>query len=176
MGMMKFEVSHTLPRDEAKKRIQTLLDHWRTKYGVKTDWEGEQARVTGKVMGIQLDANFQVTDRAVAGEGTDPGLLLRTQAKSYLQRKFGAVLDPAHDPKTLREDGKTSRVSCMVAWVRASVSSSSASADSRPNHAPSRQVSALAKAMLNGIPMMGMEPTSLSHSRSWARKPRLGFR
>jgi hypothetical protein len=46
------------------------------------------------VMGINLDASFTITDKAVQGEGTDPGMLLRSQAKSYLQKKFGAVLDP----------------------------------------------------------------------------------
>jgi hypothetical protein len=95
MGMMKFEVPHSLPRDEAKKRVQQLLEHWTSKYGVKSDWKGDGAKVTGRVMGIQLDATFQITDSAVAGEGTDPGLLLRGQAKTYLQKKFGAVLDPS---------------------------------------------------------------------------------
>ena len=45
--------------------------------------------------GINLDASFVITDKAIQGEGTDPGLLLRGQAKSYLQKKFGAVLDPS---------------------------------------------------------------------------------
>ena len=95
MGTMKFEVSHSLPKDEAKKRVEQLLQHWGTKYGVKSDWSGDGAKLNGKVMGINLDASFVITDKAIQGEGTDPGLLLRGQAKSYLQKKFGAVLDPS---------------------------------------------------------------------------------
>ena len=94
MGTLKFEVPHSLPKDEVKKRVEQLLTYWGTKYGVKADWQGEGAKLVGKVMGIQLDASFVITDKAVAGEGTDPGMLLRGQAKSYLQKKFGEVLDP----------------------------------------------------------------------------------
>ena len=60
-----------------------------------SDWSGEGAKLNGKVMGINLDASFVITDKAVQGEGTDPGMLLRGQAKAYLQKKFGAVLDPS---------------------------------------------------------------------------------
>lgn len=94
MGTLKFEVPHSLPKDEVKKRVEQLLTYWGNKYGVKADWQGEGAKLVGKVMGIQLDASFVITDKAVAGEGTDPGMLLRGQAKSYLQKKFGEVVDP----------------------------------------------------------------------------------
>ncbi len=94
MGTMKFEVPHSLPKDEVKKRVELLLQYWGTKYGVKAEWAAEGARIIGKVMGIQLDASFVITDKAVQGEGTDPGMLLRGQAKSYLQKKFATALDP----------------------------------------------------------------------------------
>ncbi|MBU8894482.1 hypothetical protein DRW03_08165 [Corallococcus sp. H22C18031201] len=94
MGTMKFEVPHTLPKDEVRKRVEQLLQYWGNKYGVKADWQGEGAKLAGKVMGIQLDASFVITDNAVQGEGTDPGMLLRSKAKSYLQEKFASVLDP----------------------------------------------------------------------------------
>ena len=95
MGTMKFEVSHSLPKDEAKKRVEQLLHYWGNKYGVKSDWSGDGAKLNGKVMGINLDANFTITEGAIQGEGTDPGMLLRGQAKSYLQKKFSTVLDPS---------------------------------------------------------------------------------
>lgn len=102
MAMMKFDVPHSLPQPEAKKRVEQLLQYWGSKYGVKADWVGEAAKVTGKVMGINLDASFQVTERAIEGEGTDPGMLLRGQAKSYLQKKFSAVLDPSKSAADLK--------------------------------------------------------------------------
>lgn len=95
MATMKFDVSHSLPKDEAKQRVQKLVDYWGDKYGVKCTWEGEKARVNGKVMGITLDANFEVKEGCVIGEGTDPGMLLRGQAKKYIQGKIDAFLDPA---------------------------------------------------------------------------------
>lgn len=101
MAMMKFEVPHSLSQAEAKKRVEQLLQYWGGKYGVKASWVGEAAQVSGKVMGINLDASFQVTDRSIQGEGTDPGMLLRGQAKSYLQKKFSAVLDPSRSSADL---------------------------------------------------------------------------
>ncbi len=95
MGMLKFEVSHALPKDEAKKRVEALVAYWAKKYGMKADWTGDGARVAGKAMGINLDATFSVTDRKVGGEATDPGMLLRGQAQKYITRKFSDYLNPA---------------------------------------------------------------------------------
>ena len=94
MGRMKFEVTHGLPKDEAKKRCEALFAYWQKKYGLQSQWAGDGCRLSGKVMGIQFDATVQVADKAVAGEGTDPGMLLRGQAQKYLTRKFGEYLDP----------------------------------------------------------------------------------
>ncbi|WP_163992608.1 polyhydroxyalkanoic acid system family protein [Pyxidicoccus caerfyrddinensis] len=94
MGMMKFDIPHTLPKEEVKQRVEQLLKYWNSKYGVKADWAGDGAKIAGKVMGIQMDASFVITDNQVQGEGTDPGMLLRGKAKSYLQDKFASVLDP----------------------------------------------------------------------------------
>jgi hypothetical protein len=94
MGTMKFDIPHSLPKAEVKQRVEQLLQYWSTKYGVKADWQGDGAKIAGKVMGIQLDASFVITDNQVQGEGTDPGMLLRGKAKSYLQDKFASVLDP----------------------------------------------------------------------------------
>lgn len=94
MGMLKLEVPHTLSKDEARKRIASLVDHWANKYGVKVDWSGDRAKVAGKVMGITLDANLEVSDKKVSGEATDPGFLFRDKAKKYLTEKLNDTLDP----------------------------------------------------------------------------------
>jgi hypothetical protein len=102
MGTMKFEVPHSLPKDEVRKRVEQLLRYWDSRHGVKATWQSDGARVVGKVMGIALDAQFTITDSAVQGEGTDPGLLLRSQAKSYLQKKLGEALDPSKSADDLK--------------------------------------------------------------------------
>jgi hypothetical protein len=94
MGNMKFEVSHSLPKEEARKRIEKLTQYW-VKHGINSSWAGDSATLTGKVMGVQFDAKLAVTDKSVGGEGTDPGMLLRGTAKKYLEGKFATFLDPS---------------------------------------------------------------------------------
>jgi hypothetical protein len=105
MGMIKFEVPHSLSREEAKKRIEQLTQVWGSKYGMKTSWNGDGARMTGKVMGINIDATLTVADNKVGGEATDPGFLFREKAKKYLQEKFATFLDPKKKAEDLQRDG-----------------------------------------------------------------------
>jgi hypothetical protein len=93
MGMIKFEFPHALPADEAKKRVEALLGYWSRKYGLKASWSGEKATMSGKAMGFSFDGWLQVEGTKVGGEASDPGMLLRGQAKGYLTRKLGEYLD-----------------------------------------------------------------------------------
>ncbi|MHB8873442.1 MAG: polyhydroxyalkanoic acid system family protein [Myxococcaceae bacterium] len=101
MGMLKFEVSHQLPKEEARKRIEALLSYWSQKYGMKCQWTGDAAKVSGKAMGVSIDATLQVTERTVGGEASDPGFLLRGQATKYLKAKMADYLDPHKKPEEL---------------------------------------------------------------------------
>jgi|CXWL01.1.fsa_nt_gi hypothetical protein len=94
MGMLKFEVPHTLSVEEAKKRVEALLSAWNRKYGVKATWTGETAKLEGAAMGVSVNGHLTVFAGKVGGESTDPGMLLRGQAQKYLTRKFGEYLDP----------------------------------------------------------------------------------
>ena len=102
MGMIDFQVPHTLPLAEAKKRMERLTTHW-AKHGIQSSWAGDVAKLSGKVMGVHLDATLRVTDRMVGGEATDPGLLLRGQAKKYLTHKFATWLDPTRSVEDLEK-------------------------------------------------------------------------
>lgn len=95
MGMMKFEVPHSLSKDEARKRVGELLTYWSDKYGIQSTWAGDKAHVQGKAMGISINADLEVSERGVGGEATDPGFLFRDKAKKYLTQKFSDYLDPA---------------------------------------------------------------------------------
>jgi len=104
MGMMKFEVPHQLSKDQARERVNRLFEYWGRKYGIQSDWSGDRAHLSGKVMGIGIDARLEVTFRAVSGEASDPGFLLRDKARRYLTDKFNAALDPEAAPDRPPED------------------------------------------------------------------------
>lgn len=93
MAMLKFEVPNSLPVEEAKKRVEALLDYWKRKYAVNSNWSGVKAVMNGKAMGVSIDGNLEVHGHKIAGEAIDPGFLLRGQAQKYLQRKFAEYLD-----------------------------------------------------------------------------------
>ncbi len=94
MKKLKFEVPNSLPLEEAKKRVEALLSYWGKKYGVQSTWSGHTATMNGKAMGVTIDGGLAVEATRIAGEATDPGMLLRGQAQKYLVRKFGEYLDP----------------------------------------------------------------------------------
>jgi hypothetical protein len=98
MAMLKFDVSHTLSLEDAKQRVGKLLDYWTSKYGVQASWSGDRAKVSGKVMGITIDAHLQIGKQKVEGEATDPGFLFREKAKKYLHEKLAGALDPGKTP------------------------------------------------------------------------------
>ena len=104
MAMLKFEVPHALPKDEARKRVEALLAYWSKKYGVQSSWQGDGATLSGKAMGVSIDARLQVTDAKVGGESKDPGMLLRGQAQKYLTRKFAEFLDSKKSLADLQRD------------------------------------------------------------------------
>ncbi len=94
MGFIKFEVPNSLPVDAAKQRVEALLSYWNRKYGVTSAWSGGGATMKGKAMGVTIDGKLAVEPTRIAGEASDPGMLLRGQAQKYLIRKFAEYLDP----------------------------------------------------------------------------------
>jgi hypothetical protein len=59
---------------------------------------------SGKVMGIALEGTMRVLDGKISGEATDPGMLLRGQAKKYVERKFAEYLDPKKSLADLKRE------------------------------------------------------------------------
>lgn len=93
MGMIKLDFPHALAADEAKRRVEALLDYWSRKYGIKASWAGDKATMSGKAMGFAFDGWLKIEGNKVGGEASDPGMLLRGQAQKYLTRKLGEYLD-----------------------------------------------------------------------------------
>jgi hypothetical protein len=94
MGMLKFEVPHQLSKDEALHRARKLLEYWGGKYGITSQWTGDTAHLSGKVMGISLEANMTILEDRVDAEATDPGMLFRGKARRYLEEKFEWAMSP----------------------------------------------------------------------------------
>lgn len=94
MKTINFDVPNSLPVDDAKKRIEALLSYWGRKYGVQASWQGQAAVMKGKAMGFSFDGTLEVLASKIAGQASDPGMLLRGQAQKYLTRKFAEYLDP----------------------------------------------------------------------------------
>jgi hypothetical protein len=101
MGMLKIEVPHQLSKSEALERAKRLLGYWGKKYGVQASWNGDTAQMNGRVMGIALQAKLTISETSVHGEATDPGILLRSKARKYLEQKFALALDPKRKPEDL---------------------------------------------------------------------------
>lgn len=105
MGKMSLEIPHSLSKDEAKSRLQVLTDRWASKHGVASTWNGDSVTLNGKVMGIALEGVMHVLEGKISGEATDPGMLLRSQAKKYVERKFAEYLDPKKSVADLKSSG-----------------------------------------------------------------------
>jgi putative polyhydroxyalkanoate system protein len=101
--MLSLEVSHALGRESAKKRMELLIQRWARKYGLRSTWAGDTARLSGTIMGISLQATLEVNDQSVRGEASDPGILFRNKAKKYLEEKLCLYLDPFNTPEGLAQ-------------------------------------------------------------------------
>lgn len=91
---MRIEESFSFAQEEAQQRVKALVDYWQKKHGLSVSWTGSNAKVTGKVMGVTIDATVTVEPGKVVADGKDPGLMFRGAATSYLKKKFAEYFDP----------------------------------------------------------------------------------
>ena len=98
---MEISHKHTLGQAEAQRRLEKLVDVWKSQHGVQADWNGNQAHLVGKVMGIDIDANVTVGESSIDASGKDPGFLKKKLAESYLKSKLAAVMDPNASDDTI---------------------------------------------------------------------------
>jgi hypothetical protein len=91
---LRFEVSHPFTRQDARTRMQLMLDYWAERFGVKSRWEGDSAFVAGRVMGVPFHARLRLGDGMVDGQASDPGFFLRGAAYDYVSKKLRKYLHP----------------------------------------------------------------------------------
>lgn len=92
---MKLSQKHSLDKAEAMRRVEKLTDFWKREYGVNVSWSGDKAHFEGDVKGIHFDANVIVGNDTIDAEGSDPGLMIRAVATTYLKKKLADYLDPS---------------------------------------------------------------------------------
>lgn len=88
------EQTHPFSRDEARHRVQQLVDYWSQRFGVQRQWRGDVVYVKGEVMGVEIDARLVIGEHEVRGQASDPGFLVRNAALDYVQRKLRKYLHP----------------------------------------------------------------------------------
>lgn len=88
------EVPHAFPRAFARERVGYLLDYWKHRFGVTSEWRGDSAYLSGRVFGMQIRARFDVGDSAIAAVANDPGWFWRNKARSYVTKKLKKYLHP----------------------------------------------------------------------------------
>ncbi|MDB4988313.1 MAG: hypothetical protein JWN04_3491 [Myxococcaceae bacterium] len=93
---MEIEHKHSFGHDEAKARAKALAEYLQNRHGMKVDWKGDDSfRLSGKYMVVGIDATVQVLPDKIHVVGPDPGMLWRSPAKAYIQKKLNQYMDPA---------------------------------------------------------------------------------
>lgn len=93
--VMVFDYKHDLSLEDARARLQVLGEYLKNRHGIAVTWNGDKAAVAGKYMVVSIEAEMALGPGVVHVQGKDPGMLWRNKAKSYLQDKLAAYLDPS---------------------------------------------------------------------------------
>jgi hypothetical protein len=99
---MRIVVSHSLTVEDAQARMDALLGHWQRKYGIRAEWTGPVAAVTGSVLGFKVKARLELAGAKVVLDGPDPGFLVRKRVSTYLDEKLRFYLAPERTIAELR--------------------------------------------------------------------------
>ena len=99
---MKIQTPHALSLEDATARIKSLTLYWDTKYGTTTTWNGNNARIKGRVRGIKFDGTFFVELHQLEGDIKVGFLAERIGGRGYVERKLKQYLDPDTSLATLQ--------------------------------------------------------------------------
>jgi hypothetical protein len=90
---MNIQIEHTLPKDEAKRRIEQLIEHYRQEYkdqvqDLIVEWKDDKAHIRVSARGYSSAGNLEVTDSAVLLDFYVPFLLqvFSKKIKSTIQQ------------------------------------------------------------------------------------------
>jgi putative polyhydroxyalkanoate system protein len=77
---MTIQIEHTLPKEEAKRRIEQLIEHYRDEYkdqlqDLTVEWKDDKAHIRVSARGYSSAGNLEVTDSSVLLDFYVPFLL-----------------------------------------------------------------------------------------------------
>ena len=77
---MTIQIEHTLPKDEAKRRIEQLIERYQEEYkdqvqDLTVEWKADKAHIRVSARGYSSAGNLEVTDSAVLLDFYVPFLL-----------------------------------------------------------------------------------------------------
>jgi hypothetical protein len=90
-------VPHPFSRADARVRIEQLLAYWTSRFGIRNHWDGDRVQVSGRVMGVNFEAELAIEEHSVDGKATDPGFFLRGAATNYINRSLRKYLHPRYE-------------------------------------------------------------------------------
>ena len=97
IGRLSVSVGHHFPRSEAAQRLGYLLDYWKKRFNIDSEWRGDRVFLSGTVYGIKIQAMFAISDAGVVGFARDPGWPWRGQVMHYVDGKLRKYLNPTYD-------------------------------------------------------------------------------
>lgn len=92
---MEIDYQYTLSDQDAKERLDVLGKYLENKHGINVTWVDEnRARFSGKYLVVKIEGELAVGNSHAVFKGEDPGFLLRSRAKDYIQGKLRDYLNP----------------------------------------------------------------------------------
>ncbi len=92
---MEIDFQYVLSDTDAKDRLDVLGQYLQNKHGIKVTWLDEKrARFSGKYLLVKIEGELSLGNSHAQFKGEDPGFLLRSRAKDYIQGKLAKYLDP----------------------------------------------------------------------------------
>ncbi|MGE0869096.1 MAG: polyhydroxyalkanoic acid system family protein [Kofleriaceae bacterium] len=92
---MEIDFPYVLSDQDARSRLELLAQYLRAKHDIQVTWlETARARFSGKYMLVKIEGELTLSNGHAQFKGEDPGFLLRSRAKDYIQGKLAKYLDP----------------------------------------------------------------------------------
>jgi hypothetical protein len=87
---------HRLEISDARARLHALADYLGNKYGLTIRWTtDDEASISGSYLVVSISGTLRLGATDVTFSGTDPGMLWRGKARSYLLGKLEKYLNPS---------------------------------------------------------------------------------